>query len=173
MMIAYPTTDGIDPTDRRSLSVLNTVVNDRLRLEVRERLGAAYSPGSGLQSSSVLPGVGLLFVQAMSDPDKVDTLVEACLAVGDSLATDGVTEEELERLREPILKRRRDSKRTNGYWMGVLSRAQSDAGHLDEVRSADAFYETVQAADVSAYAARYLARDKASVLIVNPQATDG
>ena len=70
-------------------------VNDRLRVEVREELGAAYSPGSGVQQSMVYQGVGMLLVQAMADPDKVDTLLEACLVVGDALAADGVTAEEL------------------------------------------------------------------------------
>jgi predicted Zn-dependent peptidase len=49
----------------------------RLRIEVREKLGAAYSPGSRVQASRAPPGVGMLMIQAMSEPDNVDTLVEA------------------------------------------------------------------------------------------------
>jgi zinc protease len=170
VMIVFPITDGIDIQRRRRFNVLNTVVNDRLRIDVRERLGAAYSPGAGVDPSAVYPGVGILFMQAMSDPDKVDQLVEACLAVADSLAADGVTDEELDRLREPILKRRRDAKRQNNYWMTVMSEAQRRPGSLDEVRSGDAFYEQVRAAELTPLAQEYLGRERASTLIVNPAA---
>jgi len=170
VVIAFPFADGLDSDTRRRGRVLGTVVNDRLRLEVRERLGAAYSPGAGVDMDRVHPGVGTLMIQAMADPDKVDTLLEACLDVADSLATDGVTGEEADRLREPMLKSLRDSQRTNGYWMSVLGKAQSRAGHLDEMRNVLAFYEDYQADQIGQLAARYLGRGQASVLVVNPEA---
>jgi zinc protease len=169
VLLVFPIPDGIDPTLRRGFTALESVVNDRLRLEVRERLGASYSPGAFVNQSSVHPGVGLLFMRAESDPEKVESLVEACLEVASALATQGVTDEEVERLREPILNGRRDAKRTNGYWMGVLSRAQRDAQHLDQVRTADAYYQSYRAADLSPLATEYLAPARASILVVNPK----
>lgn len=168
VMIVYPTTDGLQTDVRRRLSVLNTIVNDRLRLEVRERLGAAYSPGAGGQTSMVYPGVGMLTIQAMSDPDKVETLVEACLATADALAKEGVTAEEADRLREPVLAQLRDAKRRNGYWMGVLSEAQRRPERQADFRTIDGFYESYRAEDISPLAAQYLGRDRASILIVHP-----
>jgi len=168
VLIVFPATDGLDPDVRRRFNVLNTVVNDRLRLEVRERLGAAYSPGAAVDLSTVYPGVGLLVIQAMADPDKVDTLVEACLDVAGALARDGVTADELGRLREPILNQLRDSKRRNGYWSGVLSEAQRRPASLDEVRSLDAFFQNVKADDVTPLAAQSLTRERASIVVVRP-----
>ncbi|MHC4922779.1 MAG: M16 family metallopeptidase [Planctomycetota bacterium] len=172
VLICFPTTDGIEMERRRRFNMLSTVVNDRLRLEVREKLGAAYSPGAGVQSSTVNPGVGMLMMQAMSDPEKVDTLVEACLNVAEDLATNGITDEELDRLREPILNRRRDQKRTNGFWLNIMSRAQSDPAHLDAMRAGDDFYTGVKAEDIEPLAAEYLKKDRASILIVNPEAKE-
>ncbi len=169
VLIAFPTTDGIEMLRRRRLNMLNQVVRDRLRLEVREKLGAAYSPGSQTQVSTVHPGDGFLMMQAMADPDKVDALVEACLAVGDSLAKDGVQDEELDRVRQPILKQRRDAKRTNRFWMQALARAQSEPGQLDNMRSGDDFYENVKAADLTPLAAEYLKSERASTLVVSPE----
>lgn len=168
VMVAFPTGDGMDVEHRRKVSFLNTIVSDRLRLEVRERLGASYSPFSFADTSEVYPGVGMLMIRAMADPEEVDTLVEACLDVADDLAQNGVTEEEAERLREPILKRRRDSKRQNGYWMSVMAEAQTRPETLDEARSGDAFYESVSARDLTPLAREVMGRDKASVLVVNP-----
>ena len=169
VLLVFPVPDGIAVTNRRLFGVLSVVVNDRLRIQVREKLGAAYAPGAGVQQSEVYPGVGMLMIQAMSDPDKVETLVEACLGVAQSLSEAGVTDEEVARLREPILKQRRDAKRTNGYWMNVLSRAQREPGRLDDARSGDAFYDSFTAAELTPLAKEYLRRERASVLVVNPE----
>jgi len=169
VLIAFPFVDGLETQARRGGTLLGNVVNDRLRIEVREKLGAAYSPGAGTQLSSVYPGVGLLMIQAMADPDKVDTLVEACLGVARSLAENGVTEEEVARLKEPLLKQRRDAKRQNGFWLGVMVEAARKPHNLEDFRSADAFYEGHTAADLTPFAREYLQPERASILVVNPK----
>jgi zinc protease len=172
VLIAYPATDGMDTMTRRSMSMLSTVLNDRLRLEVRERLGAAYSPGAGSEFSTVYPDNGMIFIQAMSDPDKVETLVEACLDTADTLATNGVTEEEVTRLREPIANQLRDQLRTNSYWLGALAESHWRPESLDDARSVQQFYANVSAEQVAPLAAKYFKRDLANVCVVSPKATE-
>jgi zinc protease len=169
VLLLYPATDGRDAATRRTLSFLGTVLNDRLRLEVREKLGAAYSPGAGTQLSEVFPGNGMIMIQAMADPENVDTLVEACLAAADSLATEGVSQEETDRLREPVLNQIRDARRTNGYWLGAIEDAHRDPASIENVRTVTAFYEALDAAALSAMAAEYLGRARADVLVVDPE----
>ncbi len=171
VLLAFPLPDGIDPERRRTLEFLRRVVDDRLRLEVRERLGAAYSPGAGLQASQTLPGVGLLFVQALSEPERVETLVEACTSVTDALARDGVTREEVDRLREPILTSIRDAWRSNGFWLSVLSGSGRDPASLGDVRTTEAFFEALGPEPLSKLAATWLPRERASSLVVHPEGT--
>jgi len=169
VVLAFPTADGIEAWRRRTQQFLGTVVDDRLRIEVREKLGAAYSPGASAVSSPVFPGDGLLFVQSMADPDKVDPLVEACLGVADKLAKDGVGAEETDRLREPILTELRQTQRTNGFWVNVLAEAQSKPSTLDDLRRLEADYRKISGKDLSELAKRYLAKERASILVVNPK----
>jgi len=168
LIMIFPTTDGRVASTRRNLSFLGTIVSDRLRLEVRERLGAAYSPGAGAESSQIYHGLGGLLIQANGDPAKVDELLEACRGVALSLATDGVTEEEVERLSGPLLNQLRDAQRTNGYWLSTLEHAQGRPASLNELRGLVKFYENLSVADLSALAAKYLQPDRASVLMVLP-----
>ena len=105
----------------------------------------------------------------MADPDKVETLVEACLGVARSLSESGVTDEEVERLRAPLLKQRRDAKRQNGFWLGALSESGRKPKNLDDYRTADSFYESYTAADLTPFARKYLEPERASVLVVNPE----
>jgi zinc protease len=169
VLVVFPLPDGIEADRRRRFSLLDAVLSDRLRVSVREELGAAYAPGTSLQMHPVYPGVGSLTLEGMAEPAQADALVEAFLAAAETLGREGVGAEELERQRAPILNQRRDAKRTNAYWIGVLERAQRDPTHLDEARSGDRVYEGTTAAELSALAAEYLVRERASTLIVHPQ----
>lgn len=169
VLVVFPVPDGLDADRRRRFSLLDAVLSDRLRVHVREELGAAYAPGTTLSMNPVYPGVGSWTLEGMAEPAQAEALVEAFLASAEQLAREGVSEEELERQRGPIQNQRRDAKRTNGYWISVLERAQRDPEHLDQARSGDRVYDETSAAELSALAAEFLVREHASTLIVNPQ----
>ncbi|MCB9915080.1 MAG: insulinase family protein [Planctomycetes bacterium] len=169
VVMIFPTTDGSETPTRRNLFFLGQVVNDRLRVEVRERLGAAYSPFAASEASRTWDGVGGLMIQANGEPHQVDALVAACKAVGQDLAENGVGAEEVQRLAEPLLKQLRDLQRENTFWLGAIDTAQSRPESLDEHRNLAAFYEHLDAEALSALAARFLGAERASTLIVVPK----
>jgi zinc protease len=89
--------------------------------------------------------------------------------IGNDLATKGVTDEELERAKKPILTMLRESSRTNGYWLGsVLARAQEKPEVLDWCRSRYADNEGITTADLAELAKSYLGDAHASRVIVVP-----
>jgi zinc protease len=169
LFMAVPTSDGRDARQRRQLSLLGGVVNDRLRVEVREKLGTSYSPNARSQVSQVFPGVGFILLNATSDPALTGKVLETCLSVCDSLAMDGVTAEELERQREPILKQLRDQLRRNNYWLSALGECQTRASALDDIRSLEADYQGITPETLSELAQKWLPRERASWIIVKPE----
>ena len=170
LFLALPTADGRVALQRRQLSLLAMVVADRLRVEVREKLGAAYSPQAASQASDVFPGLGFTLVQAFAAPGTEPQLLEACLAVTDSLAKDGVTADELERQREPVLARVRDQLRDNAFWREVLDSCQSRPQVLDELRALESDYRGITTEQLGALAKRYFPRERASWIVVKPAA---
>lgn len=168
--VSFPTTDGIEASSRRMQHLLSLVLSDRLRAEIRERLGAAYSPSASSSASSVFPGVGHLDADVLADPHRVDDVVKATLAVAADLRDHGVTAEEVERIREPELKRIRDLTRSNNVWLMWIRDAQSNPNALADARSIQDFYREASAEDLSALAARYLDPERASVMVVTPRA---
>ena len=68
-----------------------------------------------------------------------------------------------------LLKQRRDAKRQNGFWLSALSESARKPKNLDDLRSSDPFYETFTAADLTPFAREYLAPERASIVIVNPE----
>ncbi len=171
VFLVFPTTDGQQALQRRQLSLLGSVVSDRLRVEVREKLGVAYSPQAANQSSMVFPGLGMTLLNVAAEPAKADAVLAACLAVTDSLAADGVSADELERQREPLLKRLRDQMRTNAFWLNLLGDCQTRPQVVAEMRSLQSDYESMKPEDLSLLARNYLARDKASWIVVSPEAS--
>ncbi|MFT7670035.1 MAG: zinc protease [Planctomycetota bacterium] len=168
VLLAFPIPDGMESNLRRGFNVLTGIVNDRLRLEIRERLGYSYSPRARVDQSRTYPGVGMLYMQAMAAPEEVDDLVAACLRIAESLAKEGVTEEEVERLRNPMLTGMRDAKLSNKYWAGILGRPQRDPSQVDQARTAEEFLESFNKGDLDPLAAEYLKAERASILVVNP-----
>jgi len=169
--VFWPTTDSRDVRRNRRMNLLADVLSDRLREKIRQELGDAYSPGAGNSAGEVYPGYGYLLAGTTVEPAKAAALNEIIVGLADTLATKGVTDEELDRAKKPVLTSLRESARTNGYWLGtVLARAQEKPELLDWSRNRYADTEAVTAAELSALARTYLGRDRASRVVVKPAA---
>ena len=169
--VYWPTTDGREIRRTRRMGMLAEVFNDRLRVKVREELGDAYSPGAGSSASDVYPGYGYIMANVTVDPPRAKQVADIVVAIADQLAEKGVTEDELDRAKKPVLTSLRESARTNGYWLGnVLARAQERPEMLDWSRSRYTDNEAISKADLDALAKQYLGAAHASRVIVNPAA---
>ena len=63
------------------------------------------------------------------------------IEIADDLAKNGVTDDELNRARLPLLTAQSESLRSNGYWLGsVLARAQERPEMLDWARNTHSGY---------------------------------
>ncbi len=166
----WPTTDGLQASRARRLNLLASIYQDRLRVRIREQLGATYSPNAASMASDVFPGYGYLETQLDVDPATAAKIAEAAIAVADDLAKKGVTAEELERARQPLLTAAKESLRSNRYWLGgVLGRAQERPEVLDWARTRLADLASISAVELSALARSYLGREQVSQATVLPQ----
>lgn len=158
----WPTADARDASRVRRLNLLADIFSDRLRKVVREELGGSYSPGAGSAPSDTYRDYGFLLARVTLDPAEAGRVRPAILAAAADLAKNGVTEDELNRSRLPILTELRESARTNAYWLNsVLADAQERPERLDRARDRLADYEAITKADLDALAAAYLAPDRA------------
>ncbi len=171
LVLYWPTTDGREVKRARRLNMLSEVFSDRLRIKVREELGDAYSPNVGSAAGEVYPGYGYFQASVTIDPPRAKQVADIIVEIAADLAAKGVTDEELERAKKPVLTSLRESSRTNGYWIGsVVSRAQEKPEVLDWCRSRYADNESITAAELSALAKEYLPATRSSRVIVIPAA---
>lgn len=164
----WPTTDARDVSRTRRLNVLASVLNDRLRVKVREEIGGAYDPGADSAPSDLYPGYGFMTVSITVDPAKAQPIADAAVALAADLSAHGVTDDELVRAKQPMLTAIRETLRDNGYWLSVVNRAQEQPERLDWARSREADVTAITTADLAALARRYLGADRVFRVTVLP-----
>jgi zinc protease len=165
--IAWPTTDVFSDTRQVAVrQLLADIMSARLFDSVRAAAGAAYSPQTTGSSSTVFKDYGYLLALADVPPAKAPVFYDAVAKIAGDLKNNAVSQDELDRARNPALAKLTQAQQTNGYWTGSLAQAQSDSRFLDlELRRA-ADLKGVTAADIQQAAAKYLADDKAFRLSV-------
>jgi zinc protease len=155
---AFWKTDGLrgNTTEFRRLNVLSDIYGDRLREEIREKLGASYSPNAGASGDDALEGFGYLVGQAIGKPEDLPLLLKTMETIAAELADKGATDDELSRALAPTLSTLEKSHRDNGYWLStVLSQSQADPNRLDLARNRDEDYKSIKLGEINALAKKY------------------
>lgn len=159
--------------ETRRLNVLSEIFGDRLREEIRENLGASYSPNAGLDGSDALEGHGYLLGQSIGKPDDVPLLLKTMETIASDLAKDGATQEELDRAIAPTLSSLEKSLRDNSYWLTtVLSQSQSDPARLDLARDRDEDYKSITLKEINALAKKFFPSSNLHKISILPKETE-
>jgi zinc protease len=153
-------TDGMrgNIPEVRRLNVLSEIYGDRLREEIREKLGASYSPNAAVGGSDALEGMGYLIGQSIGKPDDIPLLLTTMETIAKELSEKGATQDELNRALAPTLSNLEKTLRDNSYWLStVLSQSQSDPEKLELARSRDKDYRSITLKQINALAKKYYA----------------
>jgi len=154
----WPTTDIFEIEKTRRLGMLSAILDDRLRLKVREELGDAYSPFAHNLPSDTWKGYGYLFASVTVDPAQAGKVAGVIAAIAADLAKgDSITEDELERAKKPQVVSIEEMRRTNRYWMNsVLESSQEHPQRLDWSRTFVDDYKNITVAEINALAKEFL-----------------
>ena len=167
----WPADDGIEVRQARRLSMLRAVLADRIRQRIRHELGLVYSASVGATTSNVFPGYGYFNGSMDIDPGQAAATIEAIRTLSHEIITDGLTDDEIERARLPILTSIRESVRTNTYWLNaVVSRAQGQPEVMEWARHREEDFATITREEINALARTYLTPDNLSHVIIQPAA---
>ncbi len=155
----------------RRLNILAEIYQDRLREEIREKLGASYSPNSMASGSDALEDFGFILGHSIGkQPSDIPLLLNTMRELANQLATAGATADELDRALKPTLSQLKHSLRDNKYWLNIaLSQCQLDPKRLDLVRGRDADYASITVKEINALAKKYLAPDNALLVGIKPK----
>jgi len=170
IVVAYPTDDIWDIGRTRRLSLLSEIVSDRLRVQIREKLGAAYTTFAFNRPSRAYAGYGVFQARVYVDPEQSGIMVEQVKKIVSSLEKDGVTQDELNRAQRPILTDIKDMLQKNSYWLDtVLTGSKIHPRQLQWSRSILNDYASINRETITKFTKKYLNNDRAATIIVKPQ----
>jgi len=168
---AYPTTHIWNIHETRRLSVLSDIFSDRMRIRIREKLGASYSQGAYNFASRLYENYGLLAGYAIIAPDQIKTVENSIAEIAADLYKNGVTQDELIRALEPTLTGIREQIKTNDYWLNtVLKGAGRHPAQLKWSQSIEDDYRKITPEEISRTAAKWLDPENAAVVRIMPKA---
>ncbi|BDS08782.1 peptidase M16 [Oceaniferula spumae] len=153
----------------RRLGIISSILSNRMREEIREKLGEAYSPYAGFQPSDVFNDLGYMLAVSPGKAEQAERVGKIIVEIGDKLATGNITEDELKRALEPKLSELKTSLRKNGYWLGtVMQQSQEQPYRLDWASERDEDYKSITAAELNALAKQYLGAKNAIRIEIVP-----
>lgn len=165
-------TDGMrgNIPEARRLNVLSEIYGDRIREEIREKLGASYSPNAGAGGSDALEGMGYLIGQSIGKPDDIPLLLNTMATIATDLSENGATQDEFDRALAPTLSNLEKTLRDNSYWLStVLSQSQSDPEKLELARNRDKDYRSITLDEINALAKKYYSPENLHKISILPE----
>ena len=168
--VYWPTTDAKDSSVEVGLDVVADILSDRLLEEVRTREGATYSPSTFNENSLIIPGYGVLGAVldvGVADAERLAVLIRDTAA---GMAAGGITQDELDRAKQPRLAQAKAALENNEYWLKrVLIGSNQFPELLEQARQLAANVEGQSLESVEALARRYLDPAKSLTVLVMPE----
>ncbi|HUR56720.1 MAG TPA: insulinase family protein, partial [Opitutaceae bacterium] len=129
----WPITEEMHVRDQAALEVLAKVLEIRVRTEVREREGLAYSPSAEFRQYDGFTAFGILRAQIDCSPKDTTRVAALVETIGARLAAEGVTEGEFVGARGILKSQLRQAFRENSFLSGMLMRAQERPEETEEI----------------------------------------
>jgi zinc protease len=170
--VYFPTTDFSRLHDVRRLFVLAKVLGNRVLERVRNMQGLTYTAQGDHAPSQVYPGFGFLYAVVDAPPAKSRELAEEIVALAGDLYRDGVTADELERARNPVVSELRRLLSNNSYLLSsIISGSQERPEKLARAATSLKEISSLTVADLNAVARKYLDPKQALPVVIVPNET--
>lgn len=170
VLLAYPTDDFWNIHTTRRLSVLSDVVSERLRVKIREDLGASYSPYAFNRPGKAYPDYGVFQIVVPADPDQTEKLLNAVNDIVAELNKAPVSENELTRVLKPTLTSIEEMRQKNDYWLNnVLIDCKEHPEQIDWAGTIISDYSSITANEIWEMSKIYLRNSRAAQVIVLPE----
>ena len=167
--VAFLTDDFWNIRQTRELNLLSRVFSERLRKNVREKLGAAYTTYVYNSPSKAYDGYGILHAVAGVDHKEIETILARMTEIAEALESSGVSEKELALAKKPVMNHIRDMRKDNHYWLNsVLSGSMNHPEQLEWAHDLVQGYASISAKDVNLTAARFLGGERCAKIIIKP-----
>ena len=170
IFVSYPTEDIWNIHRTRRLAVLSDIFTERMRVQIREKLGEAYSPVAYNKAFRAYKGYGIFHAIVEVDPAKSGLVISEIKNIAMDISQNGVTPDEVNRSLKPTLNSIKDMRQRNKYWLKtVLSGSKKHPQQIEWSRRIEEDYASISPEDVEKLAKAYLKNDRAAVVVAIPR----
>ena len=171
--VSYATDDMWDIHKTRRLNVLADVFSERMRIQIREKLGEAYSPFAYNMASRIHEGYGVFNAVVEVVPARAQLVVDEIQKIAEDLSLGGISPDEITRSLGPTLNSIKDMRQRNGYWLKtVLVGSKQNPEKIEWSRSIVSDYTAITSEDLETLSKRYLVNDSAAFIVALPTVVD-
>ncbi len=146
-----------DSKQSRGLAILASVIKNRLYDELREKLGADYTPTAGLVQDDDFDAYGYVEARATIKAGDDAVFRDVISHIAADLKAHPVSDDELLRVKAPIYDTLDNAGKTNAYWLGLLVQLElyGDKARVSRLNRR-VQYEGVTAQDLMQLAQKFL-----------------
>lgn len=167
----WPTGDMLDIQRTRRLSLVGALLDDRLRVKVREELGETYSPACYHVASDTFTGYGYMTAMIECKPEQAAPITDLVIKIAAELAAGPISDDEFERAKKPILTQIEQMRRDNRYWsQNVVRNCQEHPERIQWAKNLISDFEGITKAEAQALAKEFLGQQRAVALKILPEA---
>ncbi|MGB7373116.1 M16 family metallopeptidase [Pontixanthobacter sp.] len=154
--MVWPTTDDTDVELTSRMNLLSRVIRLQITEKLREELGQIYSSSVTSSQSGIYPNYGTFSIGASVDPAQLDAARDALIGVIADLRDNGPDTDVIQRARQPVLEAISNRLKSNGGWMALVNRAQSEPEDIANFLTATERYKSITREELQALAKQYL-----------------
>ncbi|MEO5957892.1 MAG: insulinase family protein [Opitutaceae bacterium] len=170
----WPINSVIRVRDQVALQVLAKILEIRVRGEVREKMGFAYSPSAEFEPYDGFGDFGLLRAQIDCAPNDASRVAPVVQGIGARIAAEGVKEGEFIGARGILKSQLRQAFRDSNFLVNAIMRAQERSEELEEIVALHGnLMDTITREEVNQWAAKILPAANCRSAAVVPKAFIG
>jgi len=139
----------------QQLSALSDLLEIKLRERLRQDLGGTYGVGVSANPQHFPKQTYMLRIDFGSAPERASELQKAVFAEIDSVKINGVSEKDLQKIRETDLRERETSLRQNRYWLSLLASYDANGWDPALILKYDDAVRALSSASLQAAAKKY------------------
>ncbi len=148
-----------DSDTELAIMALGEVLTIKLVEKLREEEGGVYGVGARGSLSKISFSNMNFSISFPCGPENVDKLVEAALGEVNKIRENGVSEEDMNKVKETYLVKRKEDLKTNKFWIGTLLRADQEEKDILAVLDYEKKIQELTSEDLQKVALEFLDED--------------
>jgi zinc protease len=148
-----------------NFNALSDAINIIITEEMREKIQGIYGGGTNISFTKLPFGEYQLVLQLPCGPAKVDTLITAFKAELKNIATNGLTQAYVDKVKQAWIEKYKVDVKKNEYWLGTLQSIQKKEKTAERFLNSQSYFEKLSASDIK-QAAEIIYRSSGKIFAV-------